>query len=270
MIALTQIKNLGFILLLTFVVSCEYPGTLQVESKSLNSPEDIIEITSSQVKPIDYTNAISLKELSIKEKKKKFIDLILPAILLAKHELAIEQYEVKKFINKDTSKLCDKNKKFLKEMFKKFKADNLNTLLYKMETHPTSIVIAQAAIESGWGTSRFYLEANNIFGVWSFNSNESRVKSIFSREGKDIYLRKYENLHMSVLDYFLTIARGPYSEFRAERLVSQDPAKLIPYLINYSEKREEYIQSLQKLITKNDLTKYDSYKIDSRYIIRYW
>ena len=62
----------------------------------------------------------------------------------------------------------------------------------RLKTHPTSIVLAQAAIESGWGSSRFYKEANNVFGVWSYSENEPRIKAMEDREGKSVYVKKYD------------------------------------------------------------------------------
>jgi len=58
---------------------------------------------------------------------------------------------------------------FLDKMYKKFKTDNNRELLIRMKTHPVSIVLAQAAIESAWGESRFFKKGNNIFGMWSYN-----------------------------------------------------------------------------------------------------
>ena len=63
-----------------------------------------------------------------------------------------------------------------------------------MKTHPYKYRLAQAAIESGWGTSRFYKEANNVFGIWSYSENELRIKAMEDREGKSVYVRKYDVL----------------------------------------------------------------------------
>ena len=133
-----------------------------------------------------------------------------------------------------------------------------------MKTHPTSIVLAQAAIESGWGTSRFYKEANNIFGVWSYSENESRIKAMEDREGQSVYVRKYDALLESIVSYFKTIARGPYSEFRAAREKISEVSVLISYLEVYSELREEYVKRLDQLIQYNKFEKYDSYRLKMR------
>ena len=132
----------------------------------------------------------------------------------------------------------------------------------RLHPHPTSIILAQAAIESGWATSRFCREANNIFGIWSYNSNEKRIKASEGREGQDIYLRKYDSLFESVYDYLETISRaGAYEEFREMRLYSSNPYRLIWYLSNYSELRYEYVRSLRNVIEFNDLHLYDNLQL---------
>ena len=134
-------------------------------------------------------------------------------------------------------------------------------MLSRLKTHPTSIVLAQAAIESGWGTSRFYIEANNVFGIWSYSENELRIKAMEDREGKSVYVRKYDVLPESIISYFKTIARGPYSEFRTAREKISEVSVLISYLEVYSELREEYVKRLDQLIQYNNFEKYDSYTL---------
>ena len=81
------------------------------------------------------------------------------------------------------------------------------------------------------------------------------------REGKSIYLRKYDVLSESIISYFKTIARGPYSEFRAAREKISEVSILISYLKVYSELREEYVKRLSQLIQYNKFEKYDSYRL---------
>jgi len=235
-------------------------------SKSIHTVDDIETIDSNLVKPNDYTSVVSLKNLDVKEKKQKFISMILPAILVAKINLLDIQNNVKELIKQDTSKLSNKNKIYLSNLLKKYKAKSFDQLLLRLNTHPNSIVLAQSAIESGWGTSRFFLEANNIFGIWSFNKNDDRIQAKSHRNGKATYLKKYSNLSTSIQDYFVTIGRGPYNDFRIQRTKTNNPYKLVTYLLSYSELGEEYVKQLQLVIKKNNLTKYDNYQIDPKYL----
>ncbi len=74
-----------------------------------------------------------------------------------------------------------------------------------MKTHPVSIVLAQAAIESAWGESRFFKKGNNIFGMWSYNRKEPRMRARETRNGKPVYLKKYRSLSDAIDDYFVTM-----------------------------------------------------------------
>jgi Bax protein len=126
--------------------------------------------------------------------------------------------------------------------------------------------LSQAAIESAWGTSRFFLEANNPFGLWSFNSKQERITAESTRNGKKVYLRKFNNMDQAIDAYLTTLSTGPYNEFRKQRLKTQDPYVLVNYLIDYSERREAYVEEVVSVIKGNDLTKYDTYMISPKYI----
>lgn len=255
-----------FIVLLFFYACNNRP--VDTISKNINSVNDIQDIDTSVVKPYDYKSVISLNELPVAEKKQKFIDMILPAILVIRAELKNTQNEVKSLIASDTSRISKKQKKYLHKLLKKYKAENFDELLSKLNTHPNSIVLAQSAVESGWGTSRFFLEANNIFGVWSFSKHDNRIKANKDRNGKFTYLKKYSSLSKSIEDYFLTIAKGPYGDFRLQRTEIKNPYKLVSYLQKYSELGEGYVKKLQVVIKSNDFTKYDNYHIDPKYLHR--
>ncbi len=262
-----SLNNYLFLILLVFpfLNSCN-TGPVDTISKSIHTVDDIETIDSNLVKPNDYTSVVSLKNLDVKEKKQKFISMILPAILVAKINLLDIQNNVKELIKQDTSKLSNKNKIYLSNLLAKYKAKSFDQLLLRLNTHPNSIVLAQSAIESGWGTSRFFLEANNIFGIWSFNKNDDRIQAKSHRNGKATYLKKYSNLSTSIQDYFVTIGRGPYNDFRIQRTKTNNPYKLVTYLLSYSELGEEYVKQLQLVIKKNNLTKYDNYQIDPKYL----
>ena len=223
--------------------------------------EDIVSINNKFVKPILYTKSIKLSKLSIQEKKQKFIDMMIPSILVAKQKLKYEREKVAKLIlQKDIS---DKDKKWLAEKREMFHASNNEELYNKMETHPTSIIIAQAIIESGWGTSKFFQKANNVFGVWSFDSEDNRVSASKKRGKRTIYLKKYQNIEESIYDYLLTLSKKDvYKEFQKKRLETKDPYELANYLTQYSEEREVYTKRVKDMIKINKLARYDKYQLD--------
>ena len=224
-----------------------------------NLPSNIRPV-SNPVNAYVYTKAIDLSVLDVQNKKQAFINLMLPSILIAKYQLEQDRIKVLA-LQKKTEPLSNEEEQYLFNLKRDYKCHTSKELLSRLKTHPTSIVLAQAAIESGWGTSRFYKEANNIFGVWSYSENESRIKAMEDREGQSVYVKKYDALPKSIVSYFKTIARGPYSEFRAAREKISEVSVLISYLEVYSELREEYVKRLDQLIQYNKFEKYDSYRL---------
>ena len=239
-------------------------------SMAQNSVFSYLEISGnllSDIRPVSnpvnayvYTKAIDLSVLDVQNKKQAFINIMLPSILIAKHQLEEDRIKVLA-LEKKGQPLSDEEERYLANLKRDYKCHTSKELLSRLKTHPTSIVLAQAAIESGWGTSRFYKEANNVFGIWSYSENELRIKAMEDREGKSVYVRKYDVLHESIISYFKTIARGPYSEFRTAREKISEVSVLISYLEVYSELREEYVKRLDQLIQYNNFEKYDSYTL---------
>ena len=228
--------------------------------------DDIFLFQDSLIKPIDYINLLSLEQLPIEQRKITFIHQILPSVLICKYNLELQKRHIQKFIEKDSSRLTRKQRRYLDSLYVKYKTNNPNELLNRMHTHPVSIVLAQAALESAWGTSRFYSEGNNLFGIWSFSSRDNRMASRGLRDGEPVYVKRYRSLAESVDDYFLVIGRGPFLKFRQKRLETENPYVLVNFLDNYSEKDKEYAHLLRNIIEMNDLTRFDHYHLDPEFI----
>jgi len=233
-------------------------------NKKISTPSDITIFKNREIKPINYTNTISLNKLQVSDKKQKFFHMLLPAILISKQKFKVLRTRAKNIIESDNP--SNEDLLFLDKMYKKFKTTNNKELLSRMKTHPVSIVLAQAAIESAWGESRFFKKGNNIFGMWSYNKNEPRMRARETRKGKVIYLKKYKHLSDAIDDYFVTIGRGAYKSFRKHRDITKDPLQLVQYLVNYCELRGKYTRKLRRFIIKNRLTKFDKFEIDKKYI----
>ncbi|WP_421978994.1 glucosaminidase domain-containing protein [Roseivirga seohaensis] len=262
---------LSFSVLLCFLIfACSTPEvsntvTLEVKHIELQSPNDILPLKDSLVAPLLYSHIKGIDTLDVIEKKNKFISAVLPAVLVAKYRIEQNRNKVKNLLKKEN--WSEQDSTFYKQLCTDFGTDNQTVLLNRMVTHPNSIILAQAIIESGWGSSRVFQEANNMFGIWSYSPNEPRIAAKFQRDGETIYLRKYEDFADSIEDYLKTVARvNAYREFRAARLVTSDPYKLISHLSHYSERREEYVIELSAMIRFNELTKFDNYIIDPSYI----
>jgi len=254
-------KSYLFTVLVLLVNVCAWAQQNSINRIELtgNSTSDIIPI-SNMVEAYVYHSAINLSNVDVQQKKQDFINLMLPSILIAKFELEQTRLQVEKLMNKGVA-LTGLEQNYIDKLQKSYKCKTNSELLSRLQTHPTSIVIAQAAIESGWGTSRFYCEANNIFGVWSYSKAEPRIRASEDREGTAVYVRKYDSLPESFASYFKTLARGPYSEFRNTREKTNDVYELIPHLKVYSELREEYVRRLEQVIKYNHLVQYDEYTL---------
>jgi Bax protein len=239
--------------------------SLATETIRVDSLDQIVPLEDESVKPILYTNVRGLAKLPIPTAKKKFIAAVLPAILIAKHE--VESTRRRIFLLSEKSKWNAEDSSLFSEVRDRYNAKDINDLMDRMGTLPTSIVLSQAAVESGWGQSRFFLEGNNLFGVWSFNADDSRMPSLQGRKNKTIYLRMYPDIAQSVIHYFETLgSANAYKKLRKERLLRTDPFELIPHLINYSERRRSYTHQLKALILQNELTRYDRYRLDPAYL----
>jgi len=198
--------------------------------------------------------------MSVKEKKARFKALLVPPVQKVYKELMQNYIEVSKAIKdgKDTN-----NTEALKIQYK---ATSDSDLLARLKPHPISIALAQAALESSWGTSRFFLQANNPFGMWSVNPNEPRVAAGVKRGGKKtIWLRKFKTLDDAVRAYYKTIATGKaYRNFRALRMATDDPYLITEGLDKYSEIGRTYVREINKVIRYNTFTIYDKNESESK------
>ena len=138
----------------------------------------------------------------------------------------------------------------------------INRLLRRVDVIPVPLALAQAASESGWGTSRFAQTANNYFGQWCY------VKGCGIVPGKRLAgavheVADFDSVRDSVTAYFFNLnTYYAYQDFRAQRQRIRDNGKrprtndLIPTLLNYSERREAYLEDLRQIISVNKLTRF--------------
>lgn len=233
---------------------------VSIVNKKIKTPDDITIFTSNKVEPINYTNTISLNKLEVSKKKQKFFHMILPAILISKANLKLKRERVMALEATPKEQWQQDDIEFLEDLYKTYKTKDNKKLINRLRTHPVSIVLAQAAIESAWGESRFFKKGNNIFGMWSYNKNEPRMKALGTRNGKAIYVRKYANISDAIDHYFQVIGRGAYKSFRKQRNITDNPLVLVDYLVNYCE-LDNYPSKLKKFIVYNKLRRFDKFEL---------
>ncbi len=240
--------------------------SIKVIPLDVKEPSQIVPIIScDKVLPIFYKNPINFKGLDKKTKKEKFIAYMLPQILIVNYEIKEKRRIVlnikKKFEN--GKEITEQEEKFLKKLFKEYKAKSINELLDKLNVNPPSLVLAQAIAESGWGTSRFYLEGRNAFGITAITKRGETIKM----KGANIHLRRYKYVIDSIKDYYYSInVSWAFQKFRKVRLTTKNPFKLSQHLTLYSTLRKIYIKRIKKIIKENSLDKFDKCKIDPSFI----
>ncbi len=217
-----------------------------------------------KVKPIYLTKLPKdLNSLGNSKKKRElFIKIILPLILDENNKIAQDRKKLFAILNKNFNTVGERV--WLKRRFKEYKIDDgdLSKLKMRMDIIPVSIAIAQAANESGWGTSRFALEGNALFGQWTWDG-----KGIVP-EDKDLKknhkVLRFQILKASVKAYKNNLnTHNAYKELREARAQLRQENKLIigldltKYLKNYAAIGEKYVAILENIIEKNSLTDFD-------------
>ncbi|HEY8512187.1 MAG TPA: glucosaminidase domain-containing protein [Cyclobacteriaceae bacterium] len=231
----------------------------------VDSLSQIVPVDDSLVQPILYSHIPGLESVHTEQAKSLFVSALLPSILIVKHSLEQEAAKLHYLLQKE--RWTSRDSAFYEEQRQRYNASNPENLLTRMITLPNSIVLAQAAVETGWGRSRFFLEANNVFGIWSYNPNEPRMRAGSLRDSVEIYVRSYDNLAQSIHDYFRTLGSArAYSSLRRASHETNDPFLLLPHLARYSERGIAYTKQLKTIIQQNNLTRFDNFRINPQFL----
>ena len=226
---------------------------------TVNTLQDLSRKDDSKELFVFSIGKLDLRKLSIQKKKETFVQLLLPAIKVVHEEVKNNKRIIEKLKNK--SILSKKEKKYSETLFTKYRVSygNWAELDSKLILYPTSIILAQGAIESAWGTSRFFREGNNIFGMWSTNPKEPRIAAGKRRsDGFLPHLKKYDTIKDSVSDLVLNISRNnAYKQVRTLYNKDKSPDVIVGGLIKYSEEGTKYIKKVRTTMKSNDFEKYD-------------
>ena len=220
------------------------------------------------VKPVALTllpNEIKMIE-NTTERKEFFIQIILPLILQENNNIRSDRRTLFGIINK--SKNTNLEKKWLEKKYKQYGvvSKDLSVLKIRMDIVPVSLAIAQAAKETGWGTSRFAQEGNALFGQWTWSGEGLKPKE--SDETKGHKVMKFNVLQASVRAYQRNLnTHRSYKNFRLARAELRDRKKpldsliLSKFLNSYAETGDKYVEVLQKIIKQNNLKDFDDSKL---------
>ena len=220
------------------------------------------------VKPVALTllpNEIKMIENTSK-RKEFFIQIVLPLILKENSNIKIDRKRLFSIINKSNN--TDLEKKWLEKKYKQYgvSSRDLSTLKIRMDEVPVSLALAQAAKETGWGTSRFAQEGNALFGQWTWSGEGLKPKDADKSEGHKVM--KFNVLQASVRAYQRNLnTHSTYKDFRQERAKLRDKGEpldsmiLSKFLNKYAETGDQYVEVLQKIIKQNNLQDFDDAKL---------
>ncbi len=201
-----------------------------------------------------------------KKRKDMFIKIVLPLIVKENNKIRIDRKRLFTILNKNSN--TDIEKKWLEKKYKQYgvRKNDLPTLKIRMDEIPVSLAIAQAAKETGWGTSRFALKGNALFGQWTWSGEGLKPKN--AEEGEDHKVMKFHSLQLSVRAYLRNLnTHSSYKNLRKARTElrnsnkSLDSLILSKYLDKYAETGSQYIEVLQKIIKQNDLKDFDEARL---------
>lgn len=248
------------VMLFTFS-SCSAQQVIITEVKYdkivVNSVEDIYQKRDGLFVFSDVN--IDLRKIPSEKRKDVFVKLLLPSIEVVQQEVLNNREIVKKL--KVKKELTENEKIYAEKLFKKYRTEygNWNELESKMIVYPASLILTQGAIESAWGTSRFFREANNAFGVWSTNPNEPRIAAKGSRGNFTPHLKKYDTLKDTVEDITLIISRSSaYTGARKMIWEGKSPYEIAGGLTKYSEEGKEYVRKVRSTLKYNNFHEYDN------------
>ena len=201
-----------------------------------------------------------------KKRKKLFIQIVLPLIIEENTKIKLDRKKLFVILNKNRNSTSDIE--WLKKKFKQYGVakNDLSTLKIRMDEIPVSLAIAQAAKETGWGTSRFAQKGNALFGQWTWSGNG--IKPAAADSDSKHKVASFKVLKASVKAYQRNInTHTSYKKFRQERAIQRDnygklnSLELVNYLDKYAETGIEYTKILSKIIRQNSLTDFDDVKI---------
>lgn len=233
-----------------------------------SSPEEPLPVQPLAKKP-DFSAFTD-----VKAKKTAFFNYLLPATKFKNTKILNQRKKLLDILAKPTNARKNAEKKFVKKLALQYGVienddrarlsdEQVEQLVRRVDIVPPSMALAQAASESGWGTSRFARLGNNFFGEWCYTKGCGLLPSR-RPEGAVHEVRKFDSVSDSIAAYYDNINTGrayqSLRKIRAQLRANNQTitgAALAPGLLQYSERREAYVEDIQELIRINKLGAYD-------------
>lgn len=231
------------------------------EAMGYSWPPEVVPAIELQTLPDDFA------EISdVKQRKALFFRALLPIVLAENAMIEEMRDHVVRLLEKGVHRLNSSELTWLQSVAQQYKVKgNLASpkvqfmLLRRIDVVPPSLVLAQAANESAWGTSRFALTGNNLFGHYTYNQANGIVP-LARREGETFAVRAFASLDDSVRAYIHNLnTNRAYAELRVMRQQMREKGErisghaLAAGLESYSERGQAYVEEIQSMIRSNQL-----------------
>ena len=205
--------------------------------------------------------------LPVKQQKDSFIAMTLPLILAANEEISQRRSAIQRAAKtKDRPGLERWAKLYRVNTDGRSLAEIEAAILVRADYVPVSLALAQAAIESGWGTSRFARQGNALFGQWAWQASAG-IKPAEASNSRAV-VRSFPNLFGSVRAYMHNLNTHPsYASFRERRSMLRGRTRgdlgfqLAKFMDNYAEIGTAYVDKLQTLIRSNDFGRFETARL---------
>lgn len=276
-ISLTQLNSVVLISLLS-VLAMKPVASVPAEHNAVLPPEQAPAILPYHARPVSIGDASGyappdFQAISdIAARKAAFYDYLLPMIHKANDEVLKERawlVQVAKTLAA-TRTISDANlvelerveARYLRKRPEGTVVERVRTMLGRVDVVPASLVLAQAAKESGWGTSRFATQGNNFFGIWCF-SEGCGLTPLGRAEGRDHEVATFATVEEGVRYYIRNInTHAAYKELRSMRAQARTRnerlrgVQMAEGLVRYSERGADYVKEIQTMIHYNQLARF--------------
>ena len=206
---------------------------------------------------------------TIKNRKDLFIKITLP-IIVQENKKLISLNNKLRSIKNNFGHISRKDALWTQNLMEEYNADTLDAMLVKVDEIPVSLALAQAVIESGWGTSRFAYEGNALFGQYVWGKSKSGIIPKDRETDAKYKIKSFNSLSESVASYMKNLNTNfHYHEFRINRFVlrsnnlSLNGSHLANYLSNYSIEKD-YTDKIINIIEMNNFEDFDDLRIEQQ------
>ena len=250
----------------TAEVPAEESPTNGQQNVERTTPSDVV--SQPQIERVPDFSAC----LDIRQKKRVFFEFMLPLIRKANANIRKERTKLITLSNKlEVGLVLQRGEhQYLSQLFKRYRmkaplkveTQLMNQLLERVDIVPASLVLAQSANESAWGTSRFAVEANNYFGLWCFSSG-CGLKPRSRDDGKTHEVASYDSVQQGITAYMHNI--NTHRAYRDLRIIRSEQRHLQNHFMGlqltdglhlYSERGEDYVRDIKQMIRINNLHEY--------------